>query len=119
MPTHLTSQIECGSIHIWAFSPQLSCKHLQCIKHTLALSADRWNDAHTEPLWCIALQSEDSGIIVDAGIDEEHVALACTVVTGAKQHVDAASLNVDARYLGSVVSCEYGGLNCTTLGVWR
>jgi len=102
-----------------AFSLQLSCKRLQRIKHAFALGADRQNDAHAEPLWCVALQSKDGGIIVDAGIDEERVALAHTIVAGAKQRVDAAGLDVDARYLGSVVSCKYGELNCTTPGVWR
>ncbi len=84
----------------------------------LSLSADHWNDARAELLCRITLRSEDSGIVVDAGIDEEHAALTCTVVAGAKV-VDAAGLDVDARYLSSVVSCEYGELDCATPGVRR
>jgi len=57
---------------------------------------------------------------VDAGIDEQRAARARAraVVAGAER-VDAAGLDVDARYLGSVVSCEYGELDGAAPGVRR
>ena len=118
MPTHLASQIERGSVRIRAFSPQLRRKRPQRIKHALALSADRRNDARAELLWRVALRSEHGGIVVDVGIDGQRAALVRAVVAGAER-VDAAGLDIDARYLGSVVSCEYGELDGAAPGVRR
>ena len=115
--THLALQIERGSVRKRAFSPQLRRKRTQRAKHALALSADRRNDAHAELLWRVGLRSEHRGVVVDAGIDEQRAALA-RAVAGAKR-VDPAGLDVDARYLGSVMSCEYGELDGAAPGVRR
>jgi hypothetical protein len=58
---------------------------------------------------------------VYAGIDEERAAraCACVVVAAGAERVDAAGLDIDARDLGSVVSCEYGELDGAAPGVRR
>ena len=118
-PTHLASQIERGSVRIRAFIPQLGRERPQRIKHAFALSADRRNDARAEVLWRVGLRSEHGSVVVDARIDEERAARARARVVVGAERVDATGLDVDARDLSSVVSCEYGELDGAAPGVRR
>ena len=57
---------------------------------------------------------------MDAGIDEQRAALArAGVIAAGAERVDAAGLDVDARYLGSVVGREYGELDGAAPGERR
>ena len=118
MSTYLAFQIERGSVRIRALIPQLGRKRPQRSKHALALSADRRDDARAKFLWRVGLRRKHGGVVVDARIDEERAARARVVVAGAER-VDATGLDVDARDLGFVMSCEYGELDGAAPGVRR